>query len=201
MNRRHALKLMSVTPLIGTLEWCPDDVERAASQVTELTDAPYAPVFFTEHEWKTVNVLVDLIIPRDERSGSATDAKVPEFMDFMLNESADARKTSMRRGLAWLDEECRARFNTQFIDATDAQRKLILDDIAWPARAAETRRDAVSFFNSFRDLTAAGFFSSKIGYDDLQYMGNQPKREFPGCPEPVLRKLGVSYDLMQARRG
>jgi hypothetical protein len=192
---------MSVTPLIGTLEWSGADVTHAAHQVSALTDTAYAPLFFTEHEWKTVSILVDLIIPRDERSGSATDAKVPEFMDFLLNESSDARKTSMRRGLAWLDEESRRRFNAQFIDATDARRKLILDDIAWPARAAETRRDAVNFFNSFRDLTASGFFSSKIGYDDLQYMGNQPMREFPGCPEPALRKLGVSYDLMQARNG
>jgi hypothetical protein len=201
MNRRQALRLISVTPFIGTLEWCPDDVRKAALQVDELAASPFAPQFFTESEWRTVNVLVDIIIPRDERSGSATDAKVPEFMDFMLNEASEQRQTMMRDGLRWLDDESQRRFTAAFADAAEAQRTRILDDVAFPDRAPEALADAVSFFNSFRDLTASGFFSSRMGYDDLGYIGNQPMREFPGCPEPALRKLGVSYDLMQARRG
>jgi hypothetical protein len=201
MNRRQALRLISVTPFIGTLEWCPDDVRKAALQVDELAASPFAPQYFTEPEWRTVNVLVDIISPRDERSGSATDAKVPEFMDFMLNEASEQRQTMMRDGLRWLDDESQRRFTAAFADAAEAQRTRILDDVAFPDRAPEALADAVSFFNSFRDLTASGFFSSRMGYDDLGYIGNQPMREFPGCPEPALRKLGVSYDLMQARRG
>jgi gluconate 2-dehydrogenase gamma chain len=199
IDRRTALKLMGVTPFLGTLEWTPEEIGRAALHVQTLPATAYAPLFFTEHEWHTVHVLADLIIPRDERSGSATDAKAPEFVDFMLNESSEGRQNSIRRGLAWLDEESRGRFGTDFVTATDAQRRRILDDVAWPARAPERLSAGVSFFNNMRDLVAAGFFSSKMGYDDLQYIGNQALREFPGCPEPALRKLGVSYDLMPDR--
>jgi gluconate 2-dehydrogenase gamma chain len=201
MDRRAALKLLGVTPFLGAIEWSPQEIERAAHSVASLPSArAYAPAFFNEHEWQLVRVLADLVIPRDERSGSATDAKVPEFMDFMLNEASDARKNSMRRGLQWLDDESRKRFMVGFLEAADAQRRTILDDIAWPARAPQELSAGVSFFNSFRDLTAAGFFSSKIGYADLQWMGNQPMAAFPGCPEPALRKLGVSYDLMRGAR-
>ena len=200
IDRRTALKLMGVTPFLGTLEWSPEEIDRAALHVQTLPASDYAPLFFTEHEWQTVQVLADLIIPRDDRSGSATDAKAPEFVDFILNESSESRQSGMRRGFAWLDEESRSRFGVTFLGATDVQRRQILDDIAWPARAPERLSVGVSFFNSIRDLVAAGFFSSKMGYDDLQYIGNVPVSAFPGCPEPALRKLGVSYDLMPERR-
>jgi hypothetical protein len=80
-----------------------------------------APIFFTPHEWETVRILVDLIIPRDDRSGSATDAGVPEFMDFIVNDQADMQDP-MRGGLAWLDNECRDRFGKTFVDCSDVQR-------------------------------------------------------------------------------
>jgi hypothetical protein len=197
MNRRQALRLISVTPFIGTLEWCPDDVRKAALQVDELAASPFAPQFFTESEWRTVNVLVDIIIPRDERSGSATDAKVPEFMDFMLNEGSESRQKTFRDGLAWLDSEMTRRFDVAFVNASDEQRRALLDDIAWPARAPEELSDGVSFFNSFRDMTAAGFFSSKVGYEDLEFRGNEFVATWEGCPPAALDKLGVSYDLME----
>ena len=93
--------------------------------------------FFTAHEWATVRMLVDYIIPRDERSGSATDAKVPEYMDFLLAEK-DANvntQIAIRGGLGWLDTECHKRFEKTFIAATDAQRREVLDDIAYPQKA------------------------------------------------------------------
>jgi gluconate 2-dehydrogenase gamma chain len=200
IDRRTALKLMGVAPFMGTLEWSQEELDRAALHVQTLPATEYAPLFFTDHEWQTLQLLSDLIIPRDERSGSATDAKAPEFVDFMLHESSEARQASVRRGFAWLDEASRSRFGVTFLAATDAQRRQILDDVAWPERAPERLSAGVSFFNSIRDLVAAGFFSSQMGYDDLQYIGNQVLREFPGCPEAALRKLDVSYDLMPERR-
>ncbi len=152
----------------------------------------FEPRFFTAHEYQTVRILVDLIIPRDERSGSATDAGVPEFMDFITHDQ-QGRQTAMRGGLAWLDTECRERFEKNFVECTDEERRAALDDIAWPARARPEMSHGVAFFNSFRDLTATGFWSSKMGVEDLQYMGNVPLSEWPGCPEEQLRRLGVSY--------
>ena len=105
----------------------------------------------------------------------------------------------IRSGLAWLAAESRKRFAKPYVDATEAERRQILDDIAWPGRARPEMSRGVAFFNRFRDLTASGFWSSPIGYRDLEYQGEVFVREWNGCPEPALRKLGVSYDLMNRR--
>jgi hypothetical protein len=163
--------------------------------------AQKAPRFFNAHEWATVSMLADYVIPRDERSGSATDAKVPEYMDFLLAEK-DANvntQIAFHGGLAWIDNECRKRFQKTFIAASDAQRREVLDDIAYPQRAKPEMSYGVTFFNRFRDMTASGFFSSAIGWKDLQYKGNVFNPGYDGCPPAALDKLGVSYDLMQTR--
>lgn len=168
-----------------------------------MTDAGAAPgtLFFTPHELATVRVLADYVIPKDERSGSATDAKAPEFMDLMLadKETSEGAKVAMRGGLAWIDQESRNRFGKNFIAATDAQRRQILDDIAWPKKARPELSQGVSFFNRFRDATASAFFSSSMGWQDLRYMGNVFNPNWNGCPQPALDKLGVSYDVMKTR--
>ncbi|HSJ10511.1 MAG TPA: gluconate 2-dehydrogenase subunit 3 family protein, partial [Longimicrobiales bacterium] len=117
----------------------------------------------------------------------------------IMMDGGQGRRDSMRTGLEWLDTESRRRFDAPFADVTDAQRRAILDDIAWPDRAPQELRRGVDWFNSMRDLTAAGFFSSKMGYDDLEFMGG-PKGSWPGCPQPALDKLGVSYDVMDVKR-
>jgi hypothetical protein len=135
---------------------------------------------------------VDLIIPRDERSGSATDAGVPAFIDFMLIDRPNMQ-TVIRGGLTWTDAECERRFGKTFVACTDAQRRELLDDIAWPKRARREMSQGVAFFNRFRDLTASGFWSSKMGVEDQRYIGNTYVREWTGCPDAALEKLGVSY--------
>ena len=196
MTRREALRIMALVPIAGSLGCTMQDIGQAALQVDELGGFPLEPQFFSPAEWRTVGVLADMIIPADEKSGSATDAQVPEFIDFMLNDSSESRQKTIREGLAWLDDESIRRFDVAFSNAAETQRKAILDDIAWPARAPETLEDQVSFFNTFRDLTAAGFFSSRIGYEDLEFRGNEFVAEWQGCPPAALEKLGVSYDIM-----
>jgi len=194
MKRREAVRLLAVAPLAAAFRWAPESVRQAAVQTrAALTrGAPYEPKVFTAHEWETVRVLVDLIIPRDERSGSATDAAVPEFMDFMLSDDPDL-ETPVRGGLAWLDHECDDRYGKTFVASSDAERAALLEDIAWPKRATPEHAAGVAFFNSFRDLTASGFWSSKMGIADLQYQGNSFVTEWRGCPPEALAKLGVRY--------
>jgi hypothetical protein len=101
----------------------------------------------------------------------------------------------MRGGLALIDQLCERRFdNKPFVDCTDAERRQLLDDIAFPAKATPRTRHAVAFFTSFRDLTASGFWTTKMGIDDLGYQGNVFVQDWEGCPEEALKKLGVSYD-------
>jgi hypothetical protein len=161
-----------------------------------MTGASFQPRFFTPHEYETVRVLVDLVIPRDERSGSATDAGVPEFMDFMMadQDTEPEGRLAMRGGLAWLDAECRRRFGQVFRECAEKERTALLDVIAWPERAPADVSQGAAFFNGFRDLTASGFWSSEIGVKDLQYRGNTFVAEWKGCPDAALRKIGVQYE-------
>jgi hypothetical protein len=198
MNRRDAMKIFTLAPLAASIGVAPSHLERATLALARLEEHPElaeAPKFFTPHEWTTVRVLVDYIIPRDERSGSATDAKVPEFIDFLMSDKAasEGMKTAMRGGLAWMDNECQHRFQKSFVGATDAQRRQVLDDIAWPEKARPEMSHGVRFFSHLRDLTASGFFSTQMGWRDVRYEGNVAVPVWNGCPPAALAKLGVSY--------
>jgi gluconate 2-dehydrogenase gamma chain len=194
VTRRETIQILAGIPLLAA-GLSPQAVVRGveAARRARQTGSPYTPVFFTAHEYQTVVVLVDIVIPRDERSGSATDAGVPEFIDYIVRDQK-GMQTPTRGGLAWLDNECQERFGKSFLAATDAQRRAVLDDIAWPSKARPEMSQGVAFFNDFRDLTASGFFSSRMGVTDLQYLGNTVVAEWKGCPPAALEKLGVKYD-------
>jgi hypothetical protein len=194
MSRREVVGLLASLPLAVSLRWPPGQIERALQFLSGIrSGGVYEPKFFTAAEWQTVRVLADLVIPADERSGGATDAGVPEFMDFMMLDRPD-QQLWMRGGLAWLDAESTRRSGRRFTEADDRQRRALLDDIAWPARSAPRLSQGVAFFTAFRDLTASGFWSSRIGVADLQYQGNTVVPEWTGCPSEALAKLGVSYE-------
>lgn len=207
VSRRDAIKAFSIMGIAGALDVSVPSLERALTGMSALEAASqqqaYVPRFFAAQEWRTLRVLVDYIIPRDARSGSATDAKVPEFMDWLLadREASENQKVAVRGGLNWLDRESRDRFNSTFVGATDAQRRQILDDIAWPAKARPEMSQGVSFFTRMRDFTASGFYSSQMGWRDLQYSGNAMSNRWDGCPQAVLDHLGVSHDLMKTKAG
>ena len=216
INRRALLKLISSAPVAAGFAWTDAEAREAYAQAQAArttAQRTFKPKFFTAREYATVRLLVDLIIPKDDRSGSATDAGVPEFMDFMMIEQP-ARQVAMRGGFAWLDVECQERFDKTFLDCSEAQRTAVLDDIAWPTRPdpaavassslAEAKGEGrpqrarpehshgTAFFTSFRDLTASGFWTTRIGIDDLQYLGNVGVAEWKGCPEEVVKKLGLT---------
>jgi gluconate 2-dehydrogenase gamma chain len=207
MSRRDALMIMAIAPLATSLGTTPEVIERAmaAAEQAQQQQTPgqqpppgkYQPRFFRPHEWRTVRVLSDLIIPRDARSGSATEAGVPEFIDFMMMDRTNMQ-LQMRGGLRWLDNRSNARFGKRFISLAAAQQKAVLDEIAYPDKAPPEVSHGVSFFSFFRDLTAAGFFSSRIGVKDIEYIGNE-WRQWDGCPPAAMERLGVSHDDMKTR--
>jgi gluconate 2-dehydrogenase gamma chain len=203
ISRRGALKAAALTPLAGVA--ASPQMERVERFMASLAEAEgqqgYVPKFFTAKEFRTVRLLADYVIPRDDRSGSASDSRAPEYMDFVLNDelTSEPNRIAVRGGLAWLDNECRRRFEGKtFVQATDAERKQVLDDIAYPRRAKPEFAAGVTFFNRFRDMTAAGFFSSAMGWRDLQYIGNVFNPTWNGCGDAANAKLGVSHDLMKS---
>jgi hypothetical protein len=149
--------------------------------------------FFTDHERKTVTVLADLIFPKDDHSGNASEAGVPQFIEFMMLDQPQ-RQIAMRGGLRWLHNRSLKAHGKDFLEASEAQQTAILDEIAWPAKAKPEVSQGVAFFNNFRDLAATGFWTSEIGVKDLQYLGNTANPDWNGCPDEQMKKLGVSYD-------
>lgn len=198
-SRRTVVKALAITPL-AALTWSPQDVDLAAAHVADLT-APQTAKFFNAQELKTITVLVDDIFPRDEMGGSATDAKVPEFMDYILNQGNDNNRTAMRTGLAWLDQESRKRFTKGYADCAPADRHKILDDISYPAKAAEQFRANATWFSSVRNLCAGGYFSSRVGYKAIGFSGGVAMPNWKGSSPEIMKKLGLSYDEWDKKYG
>jgi hypothetical protein len=147
--------------------------------------------YFTPHEMQTITILGDIIIPRDDVSGSASDAKVPDFIEFIVKDNPE-NKVPMRGGLQWLDMQCLNRYQNSFAECNSKQQMEIVDEIAWPKKAKPEMQPGVNFFNLMRNLTATGFYTSEIGVKDVGYIGNTPN-QWNGVPAEVLKKHNLAY--------
>ena len=206
MNRRDSLKALGLTAVSTgvLLNACNTNENKtgaaAATEEPGINDGrePFeiernkklnAEKFFTEHEMATITILADIIIPKDEVSGSASDAKVPEFIEFIVKDMP-SHQVPMRGGLRWLDVQCLNRYNATFKDATKEQQLEIVNEIAYPQQAKPEMQQGVAFFNRMRDLTASGFFTTEIGVKDLGYVGNVPNK-WEGVPADILKQYGM----------
>jgi hypothetical protein len=149
--------------------------------------------FFTDHEMATITILADIIIPKDEISGSATDAGVPAFIEFIVKDMP-SHQVPMRGGLRWLDMQCLKRYEQSFRDCSQQQQMEIVELIAYPDRVKDKPelKPGASFFSLMRNLTATGFYTSETGVKDIGYAGNKPT-QWNGVPEEVLQQYKVAY--------
>jgi hypothetical protein len=150
-----------------------------------------AETFFSTHEMATITVLADIIIPKDEVSGSASEAGVPAFIEFIVKDMPQ-HQTPMRGGLKWLDLECFERYEKAFKDCDAKQQLAMIDEIAYPEKAKPEMKQGVVFFNLMRNLTATGFYTSEMGVKDVGYLGNRPN-QWAGVPDEVLKQYGYNY--------
>ncbi len=195
LSRRGLFHIIGSAPAIAAVAGVAsaqmtDHAHMASAQAIAPGKAFVRRVFLDDHQWKTVHVLCDLIIPADERSGSATQAGVPEFIDDWLDFRREQDGNSnfaaqILGGLFWIDRESLKTFSKTFVDATADQQKQLLDRVAWKDKAAPEDHPWVTFFNKFRDLTVSGFFSSKMGVADLPYLGNRAVARWQGCDPKV----------------
>jgi hypothetical protein len=138
-----------------------------------------------------ITILADIIIPKDEVSGSASEAKVPEFIEFIVKDMPE-HQTPMRGGLRWLEIYTFKKFNKSFKDCSPEQRISIVDEIAYPKKAKKEVAQGVAFFNKMRDLTVTGFYTTQMGGEDLGYVGNRPN-QWNGVPDDVLKQYNIAY--------
>ena len=202
MDRRKSIKAM----ILGTVstavlvEACKSSAttvaevnmdDRMQEEKDYLVKVKAQPNFFTEHEMATITLLSDIIIPKDAVSGSATDAKVPEFIEFIVKDMPD-HQVPMRGGLKWLDLHSYKKHAKAFTECSGKEQIGIVDEIAYPQKAAPELAQGVSFFNKIRDLVTTGFYTAEIGVKDLGYMGNVPNM-WAGVPDEVLKQHGLAY--------
>lgn len=149
--------------------------------------------FFTAHEMATITILADIIIPKDEVSGSASEAKVPEFIEFIVKDMPN-HQVPMRGGLRWLDMHCLKKYEKTFKECSQQQQTELVDIIAYPGRVKDkpALKQGAAFFSLMRNLTATGFYTSEIGVKDVGYAGNKPN-EWNGVPSDVLQQYKVAY--------
>jgi len=207
MDRRENLKLMFVGSfgaglLVGT--GCKTDTQRFSE--LKLTSYSYGrtdeekiidekiqnSTFFTYDEKNLLTVLVDIIIPKDEISCSASEAGVTDFIEFMMKDQPKFQ-TQMRGGLMWLNSQSQKVYVKSFIECSTQEQLQIIDLIAYPDTVLSENKAGSNFFTLLRNLTATGFFTSKQGLADLGYVGNRPN-EWNGVPDEVLKKHNLSYD-------
>jgi hypothetical protein len=209
MDRRKSLKalLLGGTSAAVILEACHNDgtgkVEQKAGTPAATDDADrmteekaynkhlQEETFFTTEEMATITILADIIIPRDEVSGSASDAKVADFIEFMAKDRPE-NQTPLRGGLRWLDLQSFARFGKPFARLTETQQLAIVDDIAYPLKVKPEFKQGAAFFNLMRNLTISGFYTTQIGVNDIGYMGNKPN-QWNGVPDDVLKQYNIAY--------
>lgn len=210
MDRRKSLKSIVLGSVAGglALKGCKPGTEIAIDEKTIESTAVkwrtekenedvaklYDEQFFSEYEMATMTVLCDLILPGSDEYKSASDADVVSFIEFMAKDMPEMQ-TDLRGGLMWLDHKSNTEFGVEFKSATEAQQKTILDEIAYydPEIPEDERPFEVNFFSLVRNLTMTGFYTTKIGIEELGYKGNMPN-VWDGVPEDVLEQHGVSYD-------
>lgn len=205
ITRKEAIKTITIGSF--TTSWLLAACKRgpsagsaaATAKAGESAAATAEKHFFTNHEMETVTQLANLIIPADKRSGNAESAGVPAYIDYMMTAQPE-KQTQMRGGLNWLDAQCQKLYGNAFVKCTGEQQKSLLDQIAYPSQVKPEVEQGAAFFNEFRAMTAAGFWSSKIGIEDLQYKGNQFVAHWDGCPDKACNDLGVNYGEFNTKK-
>lgn len=212
MKRRDSLKYMLVGTIAGatvtSTTSCKTEIDDAKGVVKDNTKNLYGRIpseiehddkvnletYFNEHEMLTIATLCDIILPATPSAGSATEAKVPDFIEFIVKD-LPGNKLPFRGGLMWLDTEANQRFEKRFIDCTPEQEIEIIDDIAYPDPDGEKPEMApgIKFFNQIRNLTMTGYYTTKMGFEDLGVTSNFAN-VWDGVPEEVLANHDVDYD-------
>jgi len=189
ISRRDVLKNFAAGAAGGSiLRMIPAKAAELAHEIVQREKASsptgkYMPKYFSPHQYQTLLLLCETIIPKDESSGGAVEAGAPEFIDLLTSEN-ETYQGVLGGGLMWLDNFCTDRYELPFVECRPAQQKEALDLIAYRknAQADRSLSQGVAFFAELRDMTCDGFYTSKIGIEDLQYIGNTALAEFPGCP-------------------
>jgi hypothetical protein len=180
VSRRAALKAIGTgIGTVAALPWLSDEGLLAFTRIQETKSAPQLKVL-SPSQFETLEVLVDALIPTDERSPGAKQARVADYVDLLLSEVDRELILEWFGGLAALDAEAMSRFRAPFGRLGARQVDAILQSISRNEREPKTPLE--TFFVMAKQATVRGYYTSNIGiHEELRYKGNQFLREFVGC--------------------
>jgi gluconate 2-dehydrogenase gamma chain len=191
VSRRDVLRRLAlILTATGTLD------RVAAAEVHQLAAqgaGGYTPRSMTEHQFKTLERLADLIIPVENGAPGAVAAGCAQWIDAISSEN-EQLKTIYRDGLTWLDTTMKERGAADFLTATAAQQTTLLDEIAYRRNQTPALAPGITFFNWARRMTVDAFYTSEIGLKDVDYRGNAPMASYPPPAESIayaLKKSGL----------
>ena len=176
-TRRELLRNTAIAALIGSVPLeAAQHVHQQAAQEKKTTGV-YKPKGLTAHEYKTVQRLSELIIPKDEVSPSALEAGAPEFIDLLCSQSEEMLAI-YTGGLAWLDRAVEKRSKNSFVDASPAEQTAMLDLIAFRKNDSPELGPGIVFFDWIRKMVADAFYTSPLGWKDVGFVGNKGMTTF-----------------------
>lgn len=180
VGRRAALKaIASGAAAVAASPWLSDDGLLAFARIQDTNSAP-KPIVFSASQFATLEVLVETIVPTDERSHGAKDARVADYIDLLVSESDRPVALQWAGGLALLDADATSRFGVPFVKLTPPQADTILSAISRNERSPKTALE--TFFVLAKTATINGYYTSQVGIqEELRYKGNTFLREFVGC--------------------
>ena len=142
----------------------------------------FVPQFFSAREFALIERLTELIIPSDDTPG-AREAGVAEFVDFMVAHDGE-QQYDFRTGLTWLNAHSERLLGRPFLELTQEQQISVLEPLAYRAKYRDGEAEGREFFRRIRELTAMGFYTSEIGYRELDNPALRLYAQSPACPHP-----------------
>tara|TARA_Y100000588_G_scaffold356070_2_gene411912 strand:- start:1131 stop:1775 length:645 start_codon:yes stop_codon:yes gene_type:complete len=160
-------------------------------------DGTYVPQLLTEHEFKTIRHLAELIIPADTKGPSGAEAGAAEFIDLLCSQN-DILANIYKNGVSWIDIYMQRIYKTSFLGASEAQKITLLDQLVKADLNAEEHpklAPGVVFFNWIRKMSIDAYYTSKVGIKDIGYIGNDtlsdytvPQKEI----DTMIKKTGLA---------
>jgi len=185
IKRREVLRAIGIAVVAshfpGFTKWAYAGAhEHAGTEPAPARPQTYAPQFFSAGEFAHIERLTELIIPSDETPG-AREAGAAEFADFMVAHDTEQQKP-MRAGLEWLSAQSQRQFAHPFLELSEAQQSSLLEPLAYKAKYREGEEAPREFFRRLKELTAMGFYSSEIGYRELDNPASRFYSASQACP-------------------
>jgi hypothetical protein len=180
LSRRAALKVLGRgAGSVALLPWLSETGLLAFERIQEARVAA-APKILSPSQFATLEAFVEAIIPADERSPGAREARVADYIDLLISEVDESVALQWIGGLAELDDEAVTRFQVPFSKLDATQLDTMLASIS--ANELEPQTPIESFFVMTKTATIDGYYTSEIGiHRELRYKGNKFLTEFVGC--------------------